>query len=213
MKGMPIIKSSGTFPKWCEVRFYEIIRPTEEQVLRLPSKGPKQKLMMAEGACDLTIGSHSFRADQGEQYEIAGTDLSIEVRNATADAVLIRIGGKWGDVTGDSGFFEVTATDKPENTGDPADYPRNTSFDRHYHDCDEYYIIYEGSGTVYTEGKLYETAAGDCVVIGKGHPHDFPTVKEPVKAVYFESTLQGKKREGHLWNHTHGPAVPDLNRV
>jgi len=105
------------------------------------------------------------------------------------------------------------ATTEPSNTGDPADYPRNTKFDRHYHDCDEYYILYEGEGVVLTENKLYDITAGDCVAIGKGHHHDLPIVRETVKAVFFETTLQGLKRTGHLWNHTHGPAVPEQERV
>jgi mannose-6-phosphate isomerase-like protein (cupin superfamily) len=210
---LPVIKPNGSFPKWCEVRHYEIIRPSGEKPHRLPPKGPKQKLMMAEGACDLTIGNHTFRAVQGEQYDIAGADLSFEVRNSTEGAVLVRISGKWGEETGGSGFFEVVAAETPGNEGDPASYPRNTSFDNHYHDCDEYYILYEGSGTVVTEGKPYEVSAGDCVAIGKGHHHDFPMVKQPVKAVYFDTTMKGKMRSGHLWNHTHGPAEPDWHRV
>ncbi len=40
------------------------------------------------------------------------------------------------------------------------------------------------------------------------HHHDFPRAFEPVKAVYFETTLDGQKRLGHLCEHTHGPAQP-----
>jgi mannose-6-phosphate isomerase-like protein (cupin superfamily) len=54
---------------------------------------------------------------------------------------------------------------------------------------------------------------GDCLAIGMGHHHDFPLVTLPVRAVYFETTLEGEKRRGHLWEHTHGPAVPWLDRV
>lgn len=32
-----------------------------------------------------------------------------------------------------------------------------------------------------------------------------PQVFETIKGVYFETTLQGQKRLGHLWEHTHGP--------
>jgi len=46
-----------------------------------------------------------------------------------------------------------------------------------------------------------------------GWHHDFPRVDRSVKAVYFETTMQGKKRRGHLWEHTHGPAQPVLERV
>jgi mannose-6-phosphate isomerase-like protein (cupin superfamily) len=66
---------------------------------------------------------------------------------------------------------------------------------------------------VVSEGKAYEVAPGDCLATGMGHHHDFPRVHEPVKGVYFETTLEGLKRRGHLWNHTHGPAQPRRDRV
>jgi mannose-6-phosphate isomerase-like protein (cupin superfamily) len=54
---------------------------------------------------------------------------------------------------------------------------------------------------------------GDCVTIGMGHHHDFPLIDAPVKAVFFETTLEGAKRVGHLWNHTHGLAQPKPERI
>ena len=54
---------------------------------------------------------------------------------------------------------------------------------------------------------------GDCVATGMGHHHDFPIVVEPVRAVFFETTMQGRKRRGHLWNHRHGPAEPRGERA
>jgi len=46
-----------------------------------------------------------------------------------------------------------------------------------------------------------------------GHHHDFPLVATPVRAVFFETTLGGARRRGHLWNHTHGPAHPQPERI
>ncbi|MGH2616746.1 MAG: cupin domain-containing protein, partial [Thermomicrobiales bacterium] len=91
---------------------------------------------------------------------------------------------------------------------DPVSYPKTTSFDSHYHDCDEYWIVWAGRGVAVSEGQEYEVGPGDCVATGMGHHHDFPRVQEPVQAVYFETTLQGAKRRGHLWEHTHGLAQP-----
>jgi len=121
--------------------------------------------------------------------------------------------GRWGDETGGAGIFTVSKADNPSDRGDPIDYPKETNFDNHYHDCDEYWILFEGRGVAVSEGKRYEVGPGDCIVTGMGHHHDFPQVFEPVKAVYFETTIEGKKRRGHLWNHTHGPAEPKKDRV
>ncbi len=64
-----------------------------------------------------------------------------------------------------------------------------------------------------SERKHYEVGPGDCLAIGMGHHHDLPIVTEPVRAVFFETTLEGQKRRGHLWEHTHGPAEPRADRV
>ena len=101
----------------------------------------------------------------------------------------------------------------PPTRGDPVSYAKSTNFDRHYHDCDEYWIVWEGSGVAVSEGRSYDVAAGDCIATGMGHHHDFPNVRQPVRGVYFETTLEGEKRLGHLWEHTHGPAAPRLDRV
>jgi len=34
--------------------------------------------------------------------------------------------------------------------------------------------------------------------------HELPKIFEEIHGVWFESTLKGKKRKGHLWIHKHG---------
>jgi mannose-6-phosphate isomerase-like protein (cupin superfamily) len=118
-----------------------------------------------------------------------------------------------GDETGRSGIFTVAKANARQDRGDPADYPKQTSFDNHYHDCDEYWILFEGRGVAVSEGKSFDVGPGDCIATGMGHHRDFPQVFEPVRSVYFETTMEEQKRGGHLWNHTHGPAEPKPERV
>jgi mannose-6-phosphate isomerase-like protein (cupin superfamily) len=59
-----------------------------------------------------------------------------------------------------------------------------------------------------SENTLYDVGPGDCVATRMGHHHDFPAVTEPVLAIYFETTMRGKHRRGHLWERVHGPAFP-----
>jgi mannose-6-phosphate isomerase-like protein (cupin superfamily) len=93
------------------------------------------------------------------------------------------------------------------------EYPKTTAVDPHYHDCDEYWIVLDGACTTMVGGRHFPMRPGDCAPIGMGHHHDMPTVTAPVKAVFFETTLEGEKRVGHLWNHTHGVARPMPERV
>jgi len=209
---MPVINKNGTLPPWCELKRYEIIRPAAGAPVILPHVPGRMKLMIAEGSFAIRFAGQSVTAERGDQLDVTAEGMHIEVEASVPDAVLIWLAGSWGEETGGSGLFTVEAAEQPANDGDPADYPRNTKFDRHYHDCDEYYVIYEGSGTMAIGDRLLPFKAGDCIAIGMGWHHDMPQVKQTVKAVYMETTLAGQKRTGHLWNHTHGPAVPAPDR-
>ena len=93
-------------------------------------------------------------------------------------------------------------------------YPKHTAIDRHYHDCDEYWIILEGTGEVVVDDRHAKVAPRRLPVHRHRPSARFPADRvRPVKAVFFETTLYGRKRTGHLWNHTHGPAEPHAERV
>lgn len=75
---------------------------------------------------------------------------------------------------------------------------RAADFDRHYHDADEYWLIFAGRAIILSEGIQYEVGPGDIVCTRMGEEHDFLHVLEPVRAFYVEKELQGLKRSGHL---------------
>ncbi len=115
-----------------------------------------------------------------------------------------------GGINGTHGIFTLDNSEDPKNAGDPVDYPRKTEYDNHFHDCDEYWVFYQGSCTAVSEGKKYEVEPGFCIATEMGDHHDIPEVHEEVHAVWFQSSLKGMMREGHLWVHTHGEPSPEL---
>jgi mannose-6-phosphate isomerase-like protein (cupin superfamily) len=123
-------------------------------------------------------------------------------------ASVIRLIGNWREELGGCGTFSARNEGNPSDRGDPVDYPKYTSIDSHYHDCDEYWIGLEGSGEAIVGNRRVRLGAGDCLPIRTGHHHDLPHAPDGIRAVFFETTLTGKKRVGHLWEHTHGPAIP-----
>lgn len=133
-------------------------------------------------------------------------EYSLTPVRAGAQAVLLM--GNWGDELGGCGLFTARNEEKPQDRGDPVDYEKRTSIDSHYHDCDEYWIGLEGWGEAVVGGSRIRFGAGECVPIRTGHRHDLPNAPEGIRALFFETTLTGKKRVGHLWEHTHGPAAP-----
>jgi len=211
---MPLFKSGkGQAPQWCEMEYFDIVELPIGATHAYERVGQQEKLIIGKGECRIAFNGQTTRASEEDNLDLSTPDGSFVVLDVFADTTLIRMCGRWGDETGDSGLFTATRSDDPRDSGDPVDYPKETSFDNHYHDCDEYWIVFEGRGLVISEGQSYEVGPGDCIATGMGHHHDFPRIFEPVKGVYLETTLKGQKRRGHLWNHTHGPAEPIAGRV
>ena len=71
-------------------------------------------------------------------------------------------------------------------------------FDLHYHDCDEYWLIFKGKGKVVSEGKEYYVKPGDIVCTKTGDEHDVTEVYESISAFWFEDATKEGGRIGHL---------------
>jgi len=199
-------------PTWYELTDFAIVTLAAGEGRTFARRAARERLLIADGRCRVAFDHEEHEAAAGDKYLIPDDVAAYTVTAVAEPATLIPLGGTWGDETGDWGLFAVDEEDVPER-GDPTDYPKRTRIDNHYHDCDEYYLILSGAGTVVSEGRHYQVGPGDCVATGMGHHHDFPLVTAPVRAAFFETTLGGERRRGHLWNHTHGPARPQPERV
>jgi mannose-6-phosphate isomerase-like protein (cupin superfamily) len=89
----------------------------------------------------------------------------------------------WSRVTA-AGVFEVPAV--------------GGRFDRHYHDCDEYWLVFAGRALIMTEGAEFLVGPGDIVCTNAGDEHDVIEVYEDLKAFFFEDALTPGGRSGHL---------------
>jgi hypothetical protein len=101
----------------------------------------------------------------------------------------------WCDVTS-AGIFKV---------------PRDGRFDRHYHDFNEYWLVYKGRAKVLSEEREYVVGPGDIVCTRAGDEHDVLEVYEDLEAFWFEEGLEGEGRLGHLHRApelAHGHPVP-----
>ena len=210
---MPLFRGGlAGAPAWCELKEYTIATLAPGESRDFPRRAARERVIVAGGTGQVAFGGERHDARDGDKYPIPDEADGYTVVAGAEGATVVALSGAWGDETGGWGLFSVVEEDAPER-GDPVEYPKRTRIDNHYHDCDEFYIILEGRGTVVSEGKHYQVGPGDCVATGMGHHHDFPLVESPVRAVFFETTLQGERRRGHLWNHTHGPARPQPDRL
>ncbi len=71
-------------------------------------------------------------------------------------------------------------------------------FDRHFHDCDEYWLVFKGKANVYSEGREFYVRKGDIVCTHAGDEHDVLAVYEEFEAFYLEAATPEGGRTGHL---------------
>ena len=213
---MPIIRNYQykDMPAWAELKRYERMYLLPGKVLELEEKEyPKAAVFCLSGSITVREGDTQVTLTLGQAYEFKGHKVSITAQPYyfCEKASFMYMSGTW--VTASFNMFHAEIFENPKNEGTPCDYYRNCSFDNHYHDFDEYWILWEGHGVAWTEGKPYEVGPGDCVATGIGWHHDFPIAHDHVLAVTVETEGTGLNREGHLWEQVHGKAVPHLDRV
>jgi mannose-6-phosphate isomerase-like protein (cupin superfamily) len=71
-------------------------------------------------------------------------------------------------------------------------------FDPHFHDCDEYWLIFKGRAKVRSEGRDFYVNPGDIVCTRTGDEHDFLEVYEDIEAFWLEESTPPGGRIGHL---------------
>lgn len=205
---MPRIHDNEPMPDWCELRAYTIASLAPGASVRFDATDhPKDIVIVGRGS----VGHSSESV--AERDVIVPISYPAEFTAGPNGATVIRMVGRWGEDYGGLGIFGVREVESPRDPGDVVTYPKKTAFDAHYHDCDEYWIVFEGHGVAVSEGRSWDVGPGDCIATGMGHHHDFPEATSPVRAVFFETTMEGEKRRGHLWEHTHGSAQPHPDRA
>ena len=209
---MARFRSGDTPPDWCELRHFTVDDVSAEGPVRQSRKAVREMLMMTRGRALVRAGEAAMVLRSGQFFDIpeACNDWSVEA--VTDDAELLRFAGTWGREIAGCGLWALENDPEATNNGDPVDYPKQTRMDSHYHDYDEYWFILDGAATAVVAGDAQDVVAGDCVAIGAGHHHDMPMVQETMRGAFFMTSLMGRKRLGHLWNHTHGPAEPQPGR-
>ena len=90
---------------------------------------------------------------------------------------------EWSSVTS-AGMFRVPA--------------EGGQFDCHYHDCDEYWLIFRGKAKVLSEGRAYYVKPGDILCTKAGDEHDVLEVYEDLEGFWFEDATPPGGRIGHL---------------
>ncbi|HEY3378320.1 MAG TPA: hypothetical protein VGL77_12580 [Armatimonadota bacterium] len=211
---MPIFRAgAGQAPAWCELERFELIALQRGERRQLPRTGQREHLIVCRGLLQATSGATTSTLPEGGQLELTAAEAEGYSLTALNETLVFHAAGHWGSITS-SGIFTARPGTPPTHDT-PYPYAKTTTFDNHYHDCDEYWIILDGHCRAVSEGQCYDVAPGDCIVTGMGWHHDVASIEGegPLKGVWFEGTLEGQKRVGHLWEPQHGPAEPKPERM
>ena len=100
----------------------------------------------------------------------------------------------WSDVTS-AGVFRVEPGGR---------------FDRHFHDCDEYWLLFHGRARVVVGEGTYEVGPGDIVCTPTGTLHDIVGVYETLEGFWFEGATPEGGRVGHLHETAEDAAGHDV---
>jgi mannose-6-phosphate isomerase-like protein (cupin superfamily) len=205
---MPLLKiSENKFPDWSEVKKITQLSIEPNSKTQIVKSYMNYAIFVISGECSIRTNGYEKIFSENDSLYSDKKNISIKITNHKTELVIIE--GNWSDEVGGSAVFKMSKQSTPRNIGDPVDYPRTNDFDNHYHDFDEYWIILKGGGIAVSEGVKFKFGAGDIIATRICDHHDLPEVYEDIHGIYFETSLRGQKRMGHLWNHTHG--VPDYS--
>lgn len=212
---MPVFRAGKDAPPpWCELEKIELIvlRDGETQFYVHPPK--HEHLIVVRGTIHVKTETYLYCLHAGKQMAIEPDALrTYELVASAGGAVVFKATGRWLQLS-NAGIFTVQKGMAPTNDT-PHGYVKTTNYDNHYLDCDSYWIILSGRARVMSEEKFYEVGPGDCVATGKGWHHDIVHILEgeELKVIGMEMALEGRKREGHLWEPINGRALPMFDRI
>ncbi len=83
-------------------------------------------------------------------------------------------------------------------SGGLARIPGGGTFDPHFHDCNEYWLVFSGKAKVMSEGQTYYLRRGDMLCTRAGDEHDILEVYEDLEFYWFEDATPEGGRVGHL---------------
>lgn len=200
-------------PAWSALKTYNKLCFHQGETVEVHVPCKKLAFCVLMGTCEVNDGGrittvHQYEVYHAENNRVMVTGIFAPPFYFIRNVDIMVVGGEWDGA--DINLFMVNKSDAPENRslwlGTPCDYYRNTNFDNHYHDFDEFWLVCEGSGVVQDNGSFYEVQAGDCIATPAGNHHDFPIVHNFVRALAIELTPKEGQRHGHLNETEHGKA-------
>ena len=151
---------------------------------------PRERLVVIHGEVlvESENGRHTLKRRDFVEIPQSGARVS-NIGNSSAE--LGHVKGRWTQVI------------RQEICLFRSDHP----CDYHYHDGDEYWMVFRGHFTLNYDGNKYAMRPGLMLAAGMGFEHGSLAPEEHFEAIVMAMGLQGQKRDGHLNREMHGDPV------
>jgi mannose-6-phosphate isomerase-like protein (cupin superfamily) len=193
-------------PSWVEISDFEIFtldQAYEDKGIRKFEKTAEREVIVALGS-ELIAESEMGRATlkRRDWLEIPPGGMAVSsMRSVTTPhyasstyypAEAIRIAGTWDHINHIS-IFQFRA-DRPLPV--------------HYHDFNEYWLLFRGHPLATHDDDELHLHPGTLLATRTGHEHGIAKPEETVEGVGLQTSLVGRKRQGHLHRDVDGPPDP-----
>ncbi|GAA1466307.1 cupin domain-containing protein [Microbacterium thalassium] len=151
--------------------------------MRIEPKHDKDRITVVSGQVQVESEHGRVTLHKRDYYDIPASGATI-TNSGQSMAELVRVMGHW-----DHTIRNEICMFRP---GNPCDY--------HYHDGDEYWVIFRGHFTLDYNGMKIPVGPGELMAAGKGIPHGTLDTEEVMNGIVMAMPLEDRKRDGHL-NH------------
>lgn len=152
---------------------------------------PKDRIIVIGGDVQVTSEHGRFTLHKRDYYDIPASGAVI-ANTGQSMAELVRIEGSWEQtIRSEICMFQP---------GNPCDL--------HYHDGDEYWVVFRGHFNIDYDSLKIPTGPGELLAFGKGYEHGLMDIDEVMQAIVMAMPLEDQKRDGHLNRERQGDPVP-----
>ena len=177
--------SNGHVPYWGG----NGIKP-DPAFVELKPTTPRERIVVIDGEVQVECEIGRVHLTRRDFIEIPQSGARV-TNVGTSTAEIARITGHWSEV-----IRNEICLFRPDR---PCDY--------HYHDGDEYWMVFRGHFTLNYNGQEYRMQPGMMLAAGMGYEHGSLNPEEHFEAVVMAMGLEGQLRDGHLLREMHGAPV------
>jgi mannose-6-phosphate isomerase-like protein (cupin superfamily) len=179
-------RSDGSLPYW---GYYQDSPLPSSR--RIEKTHPKQRITVLSGDVQAESSAGRVTLHKRDYFDIPDEGATL-TNVGTSMAEVGHVLGHWkGTIRNEICMFQP---------GNPCDY--------HYHDGDEYWVIFRGHFTLDYNGRKVPVGPGTLMAAGKGYEHGALDPEETMNGIVMAMPLEDQERDGHLNRENNGEPVP-----